>query len=288
MGNFAAYDAATGCTQYPDGAKALAAYLEDRFPYQWSMGICNCRQVVGGSSWSHHAECRAYDCGLPTKSDGTARTDLGMPIVNLLIAHGKRLGIDHIIYNRRIWSASSPEGRYYGGTHPHYNHIHIGINTNAGKYLDYATLVAVLGPVGGEDQVIDRNSPKKSPAVAMFQRDLISLGYDLGDWEPIQPGLYPPGADGGFGDDAEAGTKEFQADLALAVTGKGDALTVALAANLARFNAQKISDGATADATARKAAAAAHARADAAYQRADSALAKGQEAHDRLDGLHSI
>lgn len=144
-----AYDPATGCVQHLKGAKNLAAYLEDMFPYQWSGGICNCRDINGGSSWSHHAECRAYDCMIPTNG-GAYRPELGDPIIELLGPHGRRLGLDHLILNRTIYSARSPDGRPYTGRHPHYNHAHIGLNTLGADNLTYATLVAVLGePVGG-------------------------------------------------------------------------------------------------------------------------------------------
>ncbi len=146
---WAPYDAAHTCNQKPQGAKALAAYLELAFPYQSSMGICNCRNTRGGSSKSHHAECRAYDAGVPVKPNGAARPELGDPIHQLLGPHGKRLGLDHLIYNRIIYSARSPDGRPYKGTHPHYNHHHIGLNTKAALNLNYATLVAVLGDPGG-------------------------------------------------------------------------------------------------------------------------------------------
>ena len=142
--NWMPYDPADGCTPHSAGAKALAAYLEDRFPYQYSGGICNCRNVNGGSTWSHHAECRAYDCMIPT--DGGAYIPAhGDPIIELLGPHGFRLGLDHFILNRIIYSATSPDGRYYSGRHPHYNHAHIGLNTLGATNLTYATLVAVLG-----------------------------------------------------------------------------------------------------------------------------------------------
>lgn len=144
-GSFAAFDPPTSCTGSPDGAKALAAYLLDRFEWAFSLGICNCRPVRGGSTYSHHAACRAFDLGVPLLPGGKPNTELGDAVVRLLLPHCKRLGIDHIIWNRQIWSASSPNGRYYGGVHPHYDHIHIGLNANAGAKLNYATLVAVLG-----------------------------------------------------------------------------------------------------------------------------------------------
>lgn len=146
--NFATYEKATKCTGPSNGAKALAAYLQDRFaPWQTSGGIYACRNVAGTSSFSEHAEGRAYDAFVPMKS-GKANNALGDQIINLLGPHGKRLGIQTMIWDRKIWSASSPAGRYYGGASPHYDHIHIGINRAAADRLNYSTLVAVLGPVG--------------------------------------------------------------------------------------------------------------------------------------------
>lgn len=255
MNTFAAYQPASGCTKYgPAGAQALLTYTEDVFTeLHRSMGICNCRPVNGGGSWSHHAECRALDSGFTIVTG----QPWGYWFALILAEHGARVGLDHIITNAEPWasgrgkplifSARSPSGRTYTGAHPHKDHNHNGLTRNAGRNLTYATLVAVYGTpaqvaarlkltITGGEQMLDRNSPRKSPAVAMYQRDLIELGYDLGDWDSIQPGLYPRGADGGFGGDVERGTKEFQTDMKLAVTGKADALTVALAANLARFN----------------------------------------------------
>jgi hypothetical protein len=74
-----------------------------------------------------------------------------MPIIELLGPHGHRLQIDHVIYNRMIWSAKSPNGRYYSGVHPHYDHLHIGFNKIGAANVNYATLVAVLGDPQGDD-----------------------------------------------------------------------------------------------------------------------------------------
>ena len=179
-----AYDPATGCDQHAQGAKALAAYLEDRFPYQYSGGICNCRNVNGGSSWSHHAECRAYDCMIPTGSGGSYRPELGDPIIELLGPHGRRLGLDHFILNRRIYSGTSPDGRYYSGRHPHYNHAHIGLNTMGADNLTYATLIAVLGdpndpaPIPGEDMLLPLNKGDRSEDIRLA-KDRMNETYGL-------------------------------------------------------------------------------------------------------------
>lgn len=155
--NWAPYVSASGCTQYgPAGAMALMVYLEDWFPGQVSMGICNCRQVVGGGSYSHHAECRAYDEGHAVSVVGG---QIAVATLNLLGPHGSRLGIDHFICNHnptgagrgdpRIYSQSAPQGRVYTGTHPHKDHNHIGLTRAAGRNLTYGTLVAVAGAPGG-------------------------------------------------------------------------------------------------------------------------------------------
>jgi hypothetical protein len=155
--NWADYVSATGCTQYgPAGAQALMTYLEDWFPGQTSLGICNCRQVVGGGSYSHHAECRAYDQGVAISVVGSG---IAVATLRLLGPHGRRLGIDHMIVNLdsmgagrgnpRIYSATSPQGRVYTGTHPHKDHNHIGLTRAAGRNLTYGTLVTICGTPGG-------------------------------------------------------------------------------------------------------------------------------------------
>jgi len=121
------------------------AYMLDRYAWSSSMGIYNPRPP------SLHADGRGWDMGIPT-AGGSARPDLGMQVVNLIGPHGKRLGIQTMIYNRRIWTARSPGGRGYGGRHPHNDHIHFDLSRAAADNLTYATLVAVLGR-GGEGAI---------------------------------------------------------------------------------------------------------------------------------------
>ena len=180
---FATYVSATGCDAYgPAGPQALATYLEDRFSYQTPLGICNCRPVRGGTAYSHHAECRAYDSGIAPLSATVADTEKGMAIINLLGLHGKRLGIDHMIYDRTIWSAKAPGGRYYTGVHPHYDHIHIGLTRASAANLTYATLVTVLG---------DPQPPKEAEIVLPIVKgdsgedvralkELLNIAYNAG------------------------------------------------------------------------------------------------------------
>jgi hypothetical protein len=212
VNTFAAYQPATGCTKYgPAGAQAITTYTEDVFrELHRSLGICNCRSVVGGSSWSHHAECRAADSGFVITRDAW-----GFAFAQILAEHGARLGIDHIITNARPWesgrggplvySARSPNGRTYTGSHPHKDHNHTGLTRNAGRFLTYATLVAVVGTPaevaarlklaatpGGEDMFVKRGD--NSMAVKYWQRRLTRLGQDL-----TFDGGPPQGIDGIYG-----------------------------------------------------------------------------------------
>ncbi len=179
--NWGVYASPTSCLpKIPQGAGSLFTYLKDVFPYTFSMGICNCRNSRGGSSLSHHANCRAYDCGFATGSGGSYRPELGDPIIELLGPHGRALGLDHLILNRIIYSARSPDGRRYLGVHPHNNHAHIGLTNAAGINLNYASLVAILGePAGGEDAMLPLK-PNSAPEDIRSLQGRLNTAYNSG------------------------------------------------------------------------------------------------------------
>ncbi len=163
MNSFAPAVKATRCSGGPTpGAKALLAYLLDRYSYAESQGIYNCRKVRGGNSRSTHSEGRAVDLKIPVGRGGSARPELGDPVVRLLASQGKRLGIQRLIYNRQSWSAAAPSGKHYGGKHPHFDHVHIELTPQAAAALNYATLEAVLGNGNGSRP---RNSGKANAAL---------------------------------------------------------------------------------------------------------------------------
>lgn len=143
--NWAPWQGATRCTEGPrPGARHLLAYLlELHRPPGYSLGIYNCRTVVGGSSTSTHGEGRAVDFGLPVVN-GRGHA-IGYTIVEALGAHGAALGVQACVFDRRVWSAASPEGRRYDGLHPHYDHVHIELTRTAGERLTLTTLRHVLG-----------------------------------------------------------------------------------------------------------------------------------------------
>lgn len=70
---------------------------------------------------------------------------MGHQLIQRLRPFVGRLGIQCIIFDRTIWSRSSPNGTRYNGTHPHYDHIHIELTRFAAQALNLATIVAVVG-----------------------------------------------------------------------------------------------------------------------------------------------
>ncbi len=146
---FAPWEAATRNAGGPTpGARALMAYLRQRWAYAADWGIYEPRTVSGRKTLSHHAEGRALDIGITPLSPTAADVAKGMPIVEAIGSHGRRLGIDQVIYNNRIWSASAPASKQFPGVHRHYDHIHIGLTRKAGANLNLPTIQAVLGDSG--------------------------------------------------------------------------------------------------------------------------------------------
>lgn len=201
--NFAVHDACLGCSGGPSpGVKAYAAYAEDAWPYQTSMGIYNCRYIGGTRTYSKHACGDAYDQGIPTESNGQPIPPLGDPVVNALAANGVALGISQVIYNRKIYDRRSPNGRTYRGKHPHYNHLHISFTHGAGQNLTYAYIASVLGDPEGEDMSLlgfdigKMGDPSvKGLKSSALQAMLVERGYNLGTFGPNNDGV-----DGSAGD----------------------------------------------------------------------------------------
>lgn len=178
--NFARYQSPTTPTNGPGtGARALMAYTLSRWPYARSMGIYNNRSVRGGSSLSHHAEGRALDIGIPQPGRGMADSEKGNRIVEALCRHGRRLGIDHAIWDRRIWSARSPAGRAYTGRNPHHDHIHLGLTRAAAGKLNLATLIDTLGRPDPPTTEPDPDATHRVTASSLRVRSMPSTSADI-------------------------------------------------------------------------------------------------------------
>ena len=137
---WAPWEGATHCTGAPEpGAMALLAWIRENYTVR-SGGIYNCRTVVG-STTSTHGEGRAVDIMTPTYNGRPTAYALeaGNEIISRLGEFGPELQVQCVIFNRRIYSASSPNGREYTGTHPHYDHLHIELTRQAGNRLTLAT-----------------------------------------------------------------------------------------------------------------------------------------------------
>jgi hypothetical protein len=191
--NWAFWQAAERCSgRAAPGAVALLRWLEGRWPQGWSGGIYNCRPVRGRQSMSVHAEGRAVDFMLPGRSNPA-----GIDIVRALGADGDRNGIQTVIWDRRIWSRRSPNGRAYTGVNPHTDHLHIELNRSAASSLTVERLGGI--PTGTPRPTVRRGD--RGAHVANVQR-LLGLATD-----------------GIFGPKTEQAVRAFQQQRRLKVDG---------------------------------------------------------------------
>jgi hypothetical protein len=131
----AAYKAQSRCSPWAkSGTTAFANLLLRTYPRSRSLGIvraCN----VGAAS--EHKEGRAFDWGVSaaSKRDRTSVKSLMTWLVKTdrfghRYAMARRLGIQYMIWNRRIWGsyAASSGWRRYTGPNPHTDHVHFSLS----------------------------------------------------------------------------------------------------------------------------------------------------------------
>lgn len=139
---FPPYVKAGACRSGPQpGARALMAWCLE-WPSAGNSGIYNCRRVAGTQVRSLHGEGRALDVSFPVVN-GKAHAS-GWALVRALLPHVGALGIQCVIWDRTIWSRSSPNGARYRGAHAHTDHIHVELTWHAANYLNLATVRAVM------------------------------------------------------------------------------------------------------------------------------------------------
>lgn len=192
MGIYNGYVGARACTNGPStGARGLMSWFLAKYADDGGVnsGIYNCRSIRGGTTNSLHGEGRAADLGIRPY-----RAGYGTALADLLRLHSKELGIQCIIWNRKIWSGYYDNWRKYTGSNPHVDHLHVELswksaNMSANDMVDL--LEKVLGDkVDGEVPATpskpeapvklwqnSKNSKKDNAAIA---RLLNSLGYDAG------------------------------------------------------------------------------------------------------------
>jgi len=140
------YEPATRATGGPaPGARALMAWFLGAYGHLGgrNLGIYNDRTVRGGSTKSLHAEGRACDLGINPHG-----ASWGAALAELLRAYSGELGVQLVIWDRRIWSGAYPDAgwRSYSGVNPHRDHIHLELTREAAARLTPQRIQAVLAP----------------------------------------------------------------------------------------------------------------------------------------------
>lgn len=244
---FADWQPATHCTAGPAvGAKAMLAWCLDVFDNfgVHSDGIFNCRDVRGGGTWSIHAEGRAVDVGFPlvrNKSGLWVANPAGTALVQIIRPLAVKVGVQCLIWNRRIWSNKSPgmEGRDYEGIDPHTGHVHIELTRKAAANLNLKTIRHWLG-ADDVDDLSDVLKPTRKPAatnkppafgpIAWEQPNNTakpgartlhrgSRGKDVA-WVQGKLGKRAGKADGWYGHQTYQAVRQYQAAREMAVTGR--------------------------------------------------------------------
>lgn len=163
------YTGAGSCTQGPQpGARGFMSWYLAKYSGigGQNSGIYNCRPVRGSSSVpSIHGEGRAVDLGLKF-----ARGEF-WTLANLLRTHSKELGIQCIIYNRKIWSGGykSTGFQRYTGVNPHTDHLHVEMAWWSAKKSNAEFVALIEKTIGhklGGGTVAPVKTPSKAPAKA--------------------------------------------------------------------------------------------------------------------------
>lgn len=145
MSIYQGYEPARSCTgSATPGCRALMAWFLSAYGQLGAVnsGIYNCRDIVGGSGFSLHAEGRACDLGIRPHS-----ADWGSVLATQLWNNSAELGIQLIIWNRRYASgAKSDQGWLpYSGQSPHIDHIHAELSWHAARTLTVERIEQILG-----------------------------------------------------------------------------------------------------------------------------------------------
>jgi hypothetical protein len=116
------------------GTLAFANLLLRTYPHSRSLGISRACKVGGQSE---HKEGRAFDWGVSV-NNARDRAAVASLMTWLLkkdaygnrYAMARRLGIQYMIWNRRIWGAYSASAgwRKYTGSNPHTDHVHFSLS----------------------------------------------------------------------------------------------------------------------------------------------------------------
>jgi len=158
------------------GTVNLKDAMQERWPSR-SLGIYNCRNVAGSSRRSSHAEGRAYDHQWFDRVSG-------FKIADTLVANCGDLGVQRVIWWRRIWTWG--EGwDDYGGESPHTDHLHVEQNWSGAWWLQYADAAAVLRPHAPHPKPRLEEEDPMLPRCVHFKGAIFLVGYDTEPFDII-------------------------------------------------------------------------------------------------------
>lgn len=162
------------------GAVALRRFCLAVFAFCEDAGIYVCRKVAGSSNDSVHGDGRAWDAHFDQPGKNR-RNPAGDPLANWLVANADALGVQVVIWNRLIWSATRPYWRAYTGPNPHIDHVHVELNWPAAESLTVADLERVWAGTPAQPDVV--------PALTLEE----DMPYTPGDNVNVTP-VAPDGA----------------------------------------------------------------------------------------------
>lgn len=169
------YYSASGCTGTKPGVQAFMAWYLGAYGDRGAanLGTAVCKRL--GSGWSIHAEGRAADCG--TAPYGVP-SGWGWDLANALRKHSAELGIQLIIFQDKLWSASRPDDgwRNYGGDW--HGHLHVEFTPTAAKNLTAADVEQHIG--GGGMSIVGLKRGDSGERVKALQSMLREAGHDPG------------------------------------------------------------------------------------------------------------
>lgn len=125
--------------------KALWSLINANFPQTRFLGIYNPRSVAGTNKPSAHAEGRALDIGLLVSNPD--EKVIGDQLFDAFIETGPTIGLDHVIWNRQIWSQSRGGPRPYTGVSPHTDHVHVAFTRDGSQATSFGFLMIKIAQI---------------------------------------------------------------------------------------------------------------------------------------------
>lgn len=189
-------------------------------------GIYNCRSVRGGRTTSLHGEGRASDNGVRPYS-----AEYGTKLANAIVNNSRALGVQCVIWNRKIWSSSYPDTwRAYKGVAHHRDHLHVEFTWASAKrdrkaQRELWAKILGGGAGGGTGSSGSGNrygDPKAEHKLGSRTLDLYSAGTDVTDLQQRLKKLsrYDSGeVDGYYGPAVKSAITRYQRSRGLKADG---------------------------------------------------------------------